>query len=56
MGKFGIRVNCICPGFIQTAMTDAVPEHIQQMMLFQIPLGRFGQPEDIGKIFRNDDF
>ena len=28
LGKFGIRVNCICPGFIQTAMTDAVPEHV----------------------------
>ena len=56
LGKFGIRVNCICPGFIQTAMTDAVPEHIQQMMLFQIPLGRFGQPEDIGKIFENAEF
>ena len=28
LGKFGIRVNCICPGFIKTAMTDAVPEHV----------------------------
>jgi NAD(P)-dependent dehydrogenase (short-subunit alcohol dehydrogenase family) len=28
LGKFGIRVNCICPGFIKTAMTDAVPDHV----------------------------
>ena len=49
MGKFGIRVNCICPGFIETAMTDKVPEHIRQMMLFQIPLGHFGQAEDIAE-------
>lgn len=28
LGKFGIRVNCICPGFITTAMTDAVPDHV----------------------------
>ena len=49
LGKFGIRVNCICPGFIETAMTDKVPEHIRQMMLFQIPLGHFGQAEDIAE-------
>jgi len=49
LGKFGIRVNCICPGFIETAMTDAIPEHIRQMMLFQIPLGHFGQAEDIAE-------
>ncbi len=30
LGKFGIRVNCICPGFIKTAMTDAVPEHVNE--------------------------
>lgn len=49
LGKYGIRVNCICPGFIQTAMTDAVPEHVQQMILFQIPLGHFGEPNDIAE-------
>lgn len=49
LGKFGIRVNCICPGFIKTAMTDAVPEHVQQMILFQIPMGAFGEPDDIAE-------
>ena len=49
LGKYGIRVNCICPGFIQTAMTDAVPEHVQQMILFQIPLGHFGESNDIAE-------
>ena len=34
LGKFGIRVNCICPGFIKTAMTDAVPEHVSN---FKVP-------------------
>merc|ERR1711992_378019 len=49
LGKFGIRVNCICPGFIKTAMTDAVPEHIQQMVMFQIPMGHFGEAVDIAE-------
>ena len=30
-------------------MTDAVPEHIQQMIKFQVPLGHFGEPEDIAE-------
>ncbi len=33
LGKFGIRVNCICPGFIKTGMTDVVPDHVKKLML-----------------------
>ncbi|XP_059078451.1 estradiol 17-beta-dehydrogenase 8-like [Tigriopus californicus] len=50
LGKFGIRVNCIAPGFIQTPMTDTIPDHIKQMLLFQIPMGDFGKPEDIAEV------
>lgn len=46
-GSRGIRVNAICPGFIDTDMTRALPEPIKQKMIEQIPLQRFGQPEDI---------
>ncbi|PIS29882.1 beta-ketoacyl-ACP reductase [Candidatus Saganbacteria bacterium CG08_land_8_20_14_0_20_45_16] len=42
-----ITVNAIAPGFIQTAMTDRIPEDIKKKMLEQIPLGKLGQPEDI---------
>jgi len=42
-----ITVNAIAPGFIQTAMTDKIPQEIKNKMLEQIPLGKFGQPEDI---------
>lgn len=43
----GITVNAIAPGFIQTKMTDALPEDVKSSVLSQIPLARFGQPEDI---------
>ncbi|MDD5383189.1 MAG: 3-oxoacyl-[acyl-carrier-protein] reductase [Candidatus Margulisbacteria bacterium] len=43
----GVTVNAIAPGFIQTAMTDKIPEEIKNKMLEQIPLGKLGQPEDV---------
>ncbi len=47
LGRFGITVNCIAPGFIQTAMTDAMPEEVRQNSLVHIPVGHWGVPEDI---------
>ncbi|MFJ7918355.1 3-oxoacyl-[acyl-carrier-protein] reductase [Lysinibacillus fusiformis] len=44
-----ILVNAIAPGFIETEMTDQLPEEIKQGMLTQIPLAKLGQPEDIAK-------
>jgi 3-oxoacyl-[acyl-carrier protein] reductase len=44
-----IMVNAIAPGFIQTAMTDRIPEEIKKKMLEQIPLGKLGQPEDVAR-------
>ena len=43
----GITVNCVAPGFIDTAMTETLPENIKQNMLGLIPLGRLGTPADI---------
>ncbi len=42
-----VRVNAIAPGFIQTAMTDKLPEEIKAKMLSEIPLGKFGTVQDI---------
>lgn len=47
LGRFGITVNCIAPGFIHTAMTDAMPEEVRQQTIPHIPLGKWGFPEDI---------
>jgi len=43
----GIKANAVAPGFIQTAMTEAIPEKIREEMKKNIPLGYFGAPEDI---------
>ncbi|MGH7806962.1 MAG: SDR family oxidoreductase, partial [Thermodesulfobacteriota bacterium] len=42
-----IRVNAIAPGFIETDMLGTVPEDIRKQIVAQIPLGRFGTPEEI---------
>ena len=47
LGKKGIRVNAIAPGFIYTPMTAKVPEKILDMMKEKTPLKRLGTPEDI---------
>ncbi|WP_296953557.1 3-oxoacyl-[acyl-carrier-protein] reductase [uncultured Dialister sp.] len=44
-----IRVNAVAPGFIETAMTDGIPEKLRDAMIASIPLGRMGQPEDVAK-------
>ena len=45
-----IRVNAVAPGFIQTRMTDVLPEDVRKKMLDLIPLSRFGQPEDVANV------
>ena len=47
LGRFGITVNCIAPGFIRTAMTDAIPEDVRKSRIADIPLGHWGLPDDI---------
>ncbi len=46
----GIRANAIAPGFIQTAMTDALTDEVKGEMKRAIPLGQFGTPEDVANI------
>jgi 3-oxoacyl-[acyl-carrier protein] reductase len=43
-----ITVNCVAPGFVVTPMTDALTEEQKTALLARIPVGRFGQPGDIG--------
>ena len=45
----GVRVNAIAPGFISSKMTDALSQEVRDQMLANIPLGRFGGPEDVAR-------
>lgn len=51
LGRKGIRVNAVAPGFIKTPMTDAVPEKVLEMMKEKAPLQRLGEPEDIANAY-----
>jgi len=44
----GITANCVAPGFVRTAMTDALPEAQKDALNARIPMGRMGEGEDIG--------
>jgi 3-oxoacyl-[acyl-carrier protein] reductase len=47
LGRYNITVNCIAPGFITTAMTDLMPEEVRKQSIPNIPLGKWGVPDDI---------
>jgi 3-oxoacyl-[acyl-carrier protein] reductase len=47
LGKYGITCNSIAPGFIETDMTQAIPEQVKNQMMPLIPLGYWGAPMDI---------
>ncbi|MBF0472979.1 MAG: SDR family oxidoreductase, partial [Nitrospirae bacterium] len=45
--KRGITVNAVAPGFIKTAMTDSLPDKVKEEMMGAIPVGRFGEAQDV---------
>ncbi|MDD5006038.1 MAG: 3-oxoacyl-[acyl-carrier-protein] reductase [Candidatus Omnitrophica bacterium] len=45
-----INVNAVAPGFIQTPMTDKLPEDYRKQMLENIPMGKFGGPQDVANV------
>lgn len=51
LGRKGVRVNCIAPGFIATEMTAAMPAEALDGMKQRTPLGRLGQPEDVARAY-----
>ena len=45
-----VRANAVAPGFIKTAMTDKLSEDVRQKMLDNVPLARFGEPENVADV------
>ncbi|MGI6295978.1 MAG: 3-oxoacyl-[acyl-carrier-protein] reductase [Armatimonadota bacterium] len=50
LGSRGINVNAVAPGFIQTVMTEEMPEDAKSGIASQIPLRRLGTPEDVAEV------
>jgi 3-oxoacyl-[acyl-carrier protein] reductase len=51
LGRKGVRVNCITPGFISTEMTAAMPPEVLDGMKARTPVGRLGQPDDVASVY-----
>lgn len=45
--RFGIRCNAVVPGFIDSPMTELMPEKVKKLFVTRIPIGRMGTPEGI---------
>jgi 3-oxoacyl-[acyl-carrier protein] reductase len=51
LGKHGIRVNAVCPGFVESTNLKKMPEKVIRAMEDKVPLGRLGKPEEIASTF-----
>jgi 3-oxoacyl-[acyl-carrier protein] reductase len=51
LGKYGVRVNAVCPGFTATEMVNAMPDKVLDGMRAKTPLGRLGEPADIANAY-----
>jgi 3-oxoacyl-[acyl-carrier protein] reductase len=52
LGSRGVRANVVAPGYVKTALTDAIPEDARETMLSNTPLGRLGDPENVAAAVR----
>lgn len=50
LAKYNITVNAIAPGFTETEMLAQVPQKIRDKILARVPMGRFGQPDEVGRV------
>lgn len=47
LARYGISVNAVCPGFVETSMVESIPPKIKDQIKSKIPMGRFGAPEEV---------
>jgi 3-oxoacyl-[acyl-carrier protein] reductase len=51
LGRKGVRVNAVAPGFIRTRMTEGIPENVMEQLGAKVPLGRMGEPIEIAHAY-----
>jgi 3-oxoacyl-[acyl-carrier protein] reductase len=52
LGSRGVRANVVAPGYVQTRLTDVLPDEVKDLMLKNTPLGRLGDPPDVARAVR----
>jgi 3-oxoacyl-[acyl-carrier protein] reductase len=52
LGGRGVRANVVAAGYVDTRLTDVLPDELKETMLQNTPLGRFGKPEDVAGAVR----
>ena len=50
IARRGITANVIAPGYVETELTGSLPESIKEQILGQVPVGRFGEPEEVAEV------
>jgi 3-oxoacyl-[acyl-carrier protein] reductase len=46
----GITVNAVAPGYVETELTGSLPENVKDQIRGQVPMGRFGEPEEVAQV------
>jgi 3-oxoacyl-[acyl-carrier protein] reductase len=46
----GITVNAVAPGYVETELTGSLPEKVKDQIRAQVPVGRFGEPEEVAEV------
>jgi 3-oxoacyl-[acyl-carrier protein] reductase len=46
----GITVNAVAPGYVETELTGSLPENVKDQIRGQVPMGRFGEPEEVAEV------
>jgi acetoacetyl-CoA reductase len=49
VARKGVTVNSVSPGYVRSAMTDAIPDAVRAQILASVPVGRIGEPDDIAR-------
>lgn len=50
VGHKNVRINAVQPGYIRTAMTDAMPEHVKESKIMEVPMGRPGEADEVANV------